>query len=216
MATSPSHKLGQLIGNLLEGMFIPLLQDVANRNNLYLDVVGQSRPSRKGKKINWIDRYGSTHDLDFVIEFGGEDHVVGRPVAFIESAWRRYTKHSKNKVQEIQGAILPIADKYSIECPFLGAILAGEFTAPSLIQLRNSGFTVLYLSYENLVSAFKDVGIDISFVENTSTQDLSEKVHAIESLSQEQLIHVRDILFTQYQKEINVFIKTLEEKIKSK
>ncbi len=50
MAISPSHKLGQLIGNILENLFVPLLQDIANKTNLYLDVVGQPRKARKGKK----------------------------------------------------------------------------------------------------------------------------------------------------------------------
>ena len=52
----------------------------------------------------------------------------GKPVAFIESAWRRYTKHSRNKAQEIQGAILPLAETYSESNLFLGAVLAGVFT----------------------------------------------------------------------------------------
>lgn len=214
MANSPSHKLGQLIGNLLEVMFIPILQDVANRNNLYLDVVGQSREFRPGKKINWMDSYGSSHDLDYVLEYGGSESTKGRPVAFIESAWRRYTKHSKNKAQEIQGAVLPIADKYSIECPFLGAILAGEFTAPSLNQLRGCGFTLIYLNYHDLVLAFADVGIDISFEENTPTLDLSQKVYALENISQEKLNYVTSQLFKKYNSNIQGFIIALESKIK--
>ncbi len=50
MAISPSHKLGQLIGSILENLFVPLLQDIANKTSLYLDVVGQPRKARKGKK----------------------------------------------------------------------------------------------------------------------------------------------------------------------
>ncbi|QMT05658.1 hypothetical protein [Enterobacter kobei] len=62
MAASPSHKLGQLIGNILESLFVPLLQEVADKSGLYLDVVGQPRKARKGKKITWEDAYGSTHE----------------------------------------------------------------------------------------------------------------------------------------------------------
>ncbi|QXF34614.1 hypothetical protein CE143_16680 [Photorhabdus luminescens] len=71
MAISPSHKLGQLIGSILENLFVPLLQDIANKTSLYLDVVGQPRKARKGKKITWEDTYGNTHDLDFVFEYSG-------------------------------------------------------------------------------------------------------------------------------------------------
>lgn len=213
MAASPSHKLGQLIGNILESLFVPLLQGVADKSGLYLDVVGQPRKARKGKKITWEDAYGSTHDLDFVFEYSGTDTTLGRPVAFIESAWRRYTKHSKNKAQEIQGAVLPIVNKYQIECPFKGAILAGEFTEPSLKQLQSSGFQVMYIPYKDFVAAFSKAGIDMSFDESTSEKVLSEKVGLIEQLEQTQLKEVKDCIFASNQKEINEFISALELKI---
>ena len=78
-----------------------------------------------------MDSKGNTHILDYVMEEGGSEAVQGRPRAFIEIAWRRYTKHSKNKAQEIQGAITPLAETYQDSHPFLGAVLAGEFTEPS-------------------------------------------------------------------------------------
>ena len=213
MATSPSHRLGQLLGNILESIFIPLLQDVANRHNMYLDVVGRPRDVRKGKKITWADAYGSSHDLDFVFEYGGSLTELGRPVAFIESAWRRYTKHSKNKAQEIQGAILPIADKYYIECPFKGAILAGEFTQPSLKQLEKCGFNVLFIPYSNIVSAFSCAGIDISFGEDTLELVLLEKVAAIEGLNQGQLTTIKDVIISSNRDSITIFMNELEGKI---
>lgn len=213
MATSPSHKLGQLIGNLLEEVFSPLLQQTADKSGLYLDVIGKSRKARKGKKITWDDAYGNSHDLDFVIEFGGSEEVIGRPVAFIESAWRRYTKHSKNKAQEIQGAILPIAEKYYVECPFKGAILAGEFTDASLEQLRSCGFTVLYVRYESIVSAFLNgAEIDISFGEDTPEGDLSRKVSLIESLSAEKMSKVKGEIIRDNSDEINSFMGFIKEK----
>lgn len=213
MAASPSHKLGQLIGNILESLFVPLLQDIANKSGLYLDVVGQPRKARKGKKITWEDAYGSTHDLDFVFEKSGSDTTLGRPVAFIESAWRRYTKHSKNKAQEIQGAVLPIVNKYQIECPFKGAILAGEFTEPSLKQLKSSGFQVMYIPYKDFFAAFSEAGIDMSFNESTSEKILSEKVESIENLQQIQLEKVKGSIFKSNQLGINEFITALELKV---
>ena len=45
---------------------------------------------------------GNVHDLDYVFEQGGTEATIGQPKAFIEIAWRRYTKHSRNKAQEIQ------------------------------------------------------------------------------------------------------------------
>lgn len=214
MASSPSHKLGQLIGNLLEITFVPIFKDIANRNNLYLDIVGQSRAARKGKKISWQDGYGNSHDLDFVFEYDGSETKLGRPVAFIESAWRRYTKHSKNKAQEIQGAILPITDNFSIECPFKGAVLAGEFTKPSLKQLESCGFEVLYIPYVTIVNSFLSVGIDISFDEQTPESDLTLKVINVESLTQNQLIMVSNKIIELAYNETKKFTTNLEIKIR--
>jgi len=167
MAESPAHKFGQIIGGLLESVIGPQLDDFSQRHGLYLDHQGRDRPARRGRKVTWQDQYGNAHDLDFVIERGGTDHVIGEPLAFIEVAWRRYTKHSRNKAQEIQGAILPLAEKHRWSSPFLGTVLAGVFTDGSLEQLRSLGFHVLYFPYETLVAAFGAEGIDIRFDEST-------------------------------------------------
>jgi hypothetical protein len=62
---------------------------------------------------------------------------LGMPAAFIETAWRRYTKHSRNKAQEIQGAIMPLVETYMKAGPFIGAVLAGVFTKGALMALNS-------------------------------------------------------------------------------
>ena len=86
MAESPAHRFGQLIGELLESVVRPQLEDFCRNQGLYLDHQKRDRPARSGKKVSWTDQYGNAHDLDFVIEREGTDHQIGRPVAFIESA----------------------------------------------------------------------------------------------------------------------------------
>jgi len=135
MALSPAHRFGQYLGNLLEALFLPELEGFCAEHGLYLDKHGD-RSARKGKKVTWVDKYENSHDLDFVVEKGGVEGSRGRPLAFIEVAWRRYTKHSKNKAQEIQGAVVPLSETFHWDMPFKGAVLAGQFTAPSLKQLR--------------------------------------------------------------------------------
>ncbi len=143
MAESNAHKFGQLIGDLLELALEPYLRRFALEHGLYLDKKGE-RKARSGKLLTWTDNSQNNHNLDFVIERGGTDEILGFPAAFIEIAWRRSTKHSKNKVQEITGAILPLAERYSYTSPFKAAILAGNFTKPSILQLESLGFCVLY------------------------------------------------------------------------
>src|SRR5262245_54716752 len=135
MAESPSHRFGQIVGDVLESAIRPVLQSVATDLGFYLDGKGERKARGTKRKVAWVDGKGNTHDLDYVFEAGGDADTIGTPQAFIEIAWRRYTKHSRNKAQEIQGAILPLAERYQDYRPFLGVVLGSVFTDGSLNQL---------------------------------------------------------------------------------
>lgn len=182
MAKSPAHRWGQIIGDALEEAFRPVFQAVASGHGLYFDFK-RKRPARPRLTVAWTDQYGNSHLLDYVLERGGSEAVLGLPVAFIETAFRRYTKHSKNKAQEIEGAIVPLVDTYSHLHPFRGAVLAGEFTGNSLTQLRSRGFHVIHIPYEDVLTAFDRVGIDASCEEETTDVDFQEKVDKWEALT---------------------------------
>ncbi len=182
MATAPGHRFGQIIGDVLEAAIAPLLAEFATEHGLYLDKKGD-RECRVGKRCSWTDLNGNTHDLDFVLERGGTQAKRGIPVAFIETAWRRYTKHSRNKAQEIQGAIVPLVETYRNAAPFQGAILAGVFTAGALDQLRSLGFILLYFPYETIISVFKRYGVDARYDEGTPDVDLERRIDAFNRLS---------------------------------
>ncbi|AMV26480.1 hypothetical protein VT84_18925 [Gemmata sp. SH-PL17] len=175
MAEAAGHKWGQFVGEYCESAIEPQLQAFADKHGLFLDKK-DPRPARSGKKLRWVDTFGNGHDLDYVLERGGTPEKIGTPIAFIESAWRRYTKHSKNKAQEIQGAILPIAEKHRFSAPLLGCVLAGDYTPNALAQLRSTGFKVLYLTYDSIVEAFATVGIDARYDEATPDKDHEAKM----------------------------------------
>ncbi|HVA80590.1 MAG TPA: hypothetical protein VNF29_06670 [Candidatus Binataceae bacterium] len=209
MAKSPAHRLGQIIGDVLEAAILPELGDFAARHRLYLDKKGR-RPCRSGIKCAWKDLNGNSHDLDFVLERAGTPQHQGVPVAFIETAWRRYTKHSRNKAQEIQGAIVPLAETHKNAGPFKGAILAGVFTQGALTQLRSLGFTVLYFPYETVVAVFLKFGIDVAFDEDTSEPELKKKIRAYEKLSPDQRADLSKTLLTANSSELGAFVASLE------
>jgi hypothetical protein len=190
VAVSFAHKWGQIIGNVLQASLREVMQQTADRHGLYLDYQ-RKRPARPGRKVTWQDRHGNTHDLDYVLERGGTDTVRGLPAAFIETAWRRYTKHSRNKAQEDQGAVLALAETYSHLRPFLGIVAAGVFTRASLDQLRSCGFTVAYLPYDTIVRAFAAVGIKAAFDEVTEEDEFREKVRQFEGLSPKQVAKIK-------------------------
>ena len=211
MAQSPSHKFGQIIGEILEAAILPLLEDVCRDCGLFLDRK-HSRPARGGlRKVTWKDAKGNAHDLDFVMELGGSEEVIGTPKAFIEIAWRRYTKHSRNKSQEIQGAIIPLAETFRSAHPFLGVVLGGIFTENSLNQLKSHGFQVLYFPYENIIQAFLAVGVDADFDESTSDLLLMRKVNKFKALSAKKRLLILDTLRSQNVKAIDEFVTSLKK-----
>lgn len=216
MAESYSHKFGQCLGDLLEEAMYPLLLSVAKDYNLFLDVKGE-RPTRSGVHLKWKDASGNNHLLDFVLEKGGTREVIGYPVAFIETAWRRYTKHSKNKAQEIQGALLPLYSTYSNYAPFLGAILAGEFTDPALKQLRSENFKVLYFPFALMIKCFKVGGFDLSFYEEkTEEETFRKKLLEWQNLSTAKKEKIKQCLIDLNKDEVDNFLKALTDSLRRK
>jgi hypothetical protein len=212
LAESPAHKFGQIIGDALEKAIEPILTKFAEEHRLYLDRKG-SRPTRAGNKVTWTDLYGNGHDLDFVLERDGARNRVGVPVAFIETAWRRYTKHSRNKAQEIQGALLPLVETYSANRPFIGVILAGVFTEGAVTQLRSQGFTAIVFPYESVIAAFAQVGIDADFDESTPDSEFADRVSAWNSLSAGKLRLVREGLVATNMTAVEEFVSALDRAI---
>lgn len=211
MATSQSHTLGEFIGAFFEDLMKEPIREFADKNGLYFDTIGL-RKARGGKKLTWTDVHGSKHDLDFVLEKGGTEETIGEPIAFIELAWRRYTKHSKNKAQEISGAVNPICEKYKLSKPFKGAILSGQFTENSINQLKSDDFHVLYIPFEKLVQAFRTHGFDIDFDEDSKEADIRKKYAAVSKICNKgSLEKVRKEILKLCEIEIKQFISELSQ-----
>lgn len=210
MAESLSHKFGQIIGDLLELAIEPHLEKFARKHKLFLDKEGE-RKARRGKKLSWTDGKANKHDLDFVLERGGTVNKTGIPVAFIEVAWRRYTKHSRNKAQEIQGAIIPLTERYKNSSPFVGVVLAGEFTDGSLNQLKSHGFGVLYFPYATVVKAFEKFGIDAASDESTSEKNFRKKIESWHKLQNK--TDVAKELLKLNKKNVDEFLSSLSKSV---
>jgi len=177
---SPGHKLGQLVGTVLQRALADPLRACAERHGCYCDGGGQRPGVRSGKKVTWVDASGNTHDLDFVFERGGGKTEPGTPVAFIEVAWRRYTKHSRNKAGELLGALLPLRETYP-STRFLGAILAGEFTPGGIKQLESAGVNVLHVDFETIRTCFESAGVVIEYPEKASIRRKRALSRSLES-----------------------------------
>lgn len=184
MAKSYAHMYGEILGDFFELSMIKYLRPTVESLGYYLDY-RHERPARNGQKeVRWADLGDNKHKLDIVIEEDGSEQVMGAPRAFIEMAWRRYSKHSKNKVQEISGAILPLIEKYKKSAPFYSAVLSGEFTSNALDQLRSQGFTVCYIDLNKMEEVFSPFGFTVIWSENTPEAAFKERVLKYQKLTQ--------------------------------
>lgn len=214
MAEAPGHLIGQLIGNVLEAAIKPYLQELADKHDLFLDSHGPRPGARDGLKLSWKDGLDNSHDLDFVLERGGTPSKQGQPAAFVEAAWRRYTKHSKAKAQEIQGAVLPVLAKWQNVKPAAGAIVAGEWTKPALQQLKSSGFVVLHLHFPTTVAVFRKFGINIAGVgSGTDDQFWQQQVDTYRAMSDVERGALAAALRTDHADGFLQFTEDLEERI---
>ena len=209
---SPGHKLGQIIGVLLQRTFKGLLLDFAARNDLYCDMAGPRPGVRKGRKVTWFDQSGNPHDLDYVLERGGSDTIGGVPVAFIEIAWRRYTKHSRNKAGELADALRPLAVSY-LTTRFVGTILAGEFSEGGIRQLRSAGIDVLALPFATIEAAFASEGARINYLERATLAEKAALNQVLESLTDAQLERIAGRLRGEISHEYKQFEARLSEAV---
>ncbi len=171
--TSAGHKLGQLIGDWFEEYFVfPLLIQVRSHLDLFLDNRFIDRPVR-GEKIVWEDGEGNSVDYDFVLELNGQSDRLGIPVAFVECAWRRGARHSKDKARDDSGKLLPMRGSYPT-ARFLGMIVAGDFTEPARELVSSRGIDLFYVPKDKVVQAFRESGLTVDYSDDAPE---AEKAH---------------------------------------
>jgi hypothetical protein len=207
---SYGHKLGQAVGVLLQNVLKQPLAAFAKANHLYLDSQEPRPGLRSGRKVTWTDNDGNPHDLDYVLEKAGTPDKQGAPVAFIESAWRRYTKHSRNKSGELEGALLPLRERYP-STRFLGVIVAGEYSAGGLAQLRSRGIEVLAISFETIEKVFAKNGLSVSYAEKAGPAEKEALARKIDALNKDALAKLTDDLWKAIEAEYAGF----EDKLKT-
>lgn len=214
--SSAAHALGEAIGKTFEDVAPSYAKPIIEECGYYYDYK-HPRPARNGNvKVVWEDINGNEHAFDFVAEEGGSEYEIGLPGAFIEVAWRKFSKHSKNKAQEISGAVLKVIDRYAHLSPFAGVILAGDFTDPALAQMRSEGFTVLYFPYDMIVGAFRTRGIDIEYDDSTTVREIKRRTDAIQAFSEREKREIAEYLRMANSDEVEAFERKLRHALSRK
>jgi hypothetical protein len=177
---SAGHKIGQIIGDWWETKVIfPLLSDVANKLNLYLDNRVLSRTCR-AEKVQWADSSNNIVDYDFVMEIGGSNSTKGIPVAFLESFWRKGARHSKDKARDDTNKLLPMREAY-VTSRFLAIAACGEFTEPARDYVRSRNVELLFISKENIINSLVNLGINVDYSDSLSEREKQKIAKALEN-----------------------------------
>ena len=112
---------------------------------------------------------------------------------------------------------MPLAETYQDSHPFLGVVLAGEFTEPSLEQFKSNRFNLIYCSYETMLQAFASEGLDVASEEDTSDGALQDKVVAFERLNQSQReqisAQIREVHSEQFRNFFNSLRNSLRRRV---
>ncbi len=183
--SSAGHKLGQLIGDWWETKVIfPLLSEVATSLGLYLDNRVVPRSCRSDK-VQWSDAEGNFVDYDYVLELGGNAENKGIPVAFVESFWRRGSRHSKDKARDDTNKLLPMRNTYPT-ARFLAIAACGEFTEPAKDYVRTRNVELFFVSKEKIIEAFKSIGAVVDYPDTLPEVGKVLLVRALEARFTEQ------------------------------
>src|SRR5262249_55116624 len=130
-------------------------------------------------KILWKDGNGNFVDYDCVLELGGDATTVGIPVAFIESFWRRGSRHSKDKARDDSGKLLPMWSTYPT-ARFLGIVAAGDFTSPARELVRSRGIDLFFIPKEKIIDAFNAHKLAIDYPDKASEEEKARLVNDFE------------------------------------
>ena len=230
-----SHRFAQELGSLLDDLvlnhlLLPRLKAFAEARHFYLDwkQTRHTRPARRGKDCGWTDKYGNAHDLDFVLESGGNDAVVGTPVAFIEAAWRRYAEPATPQGPETPGAIVPVVEQHGQSVPFVGIVLIGDGVGPSFSPFlspksaegtketqgtkatEGTTCTMLYIPYEDVVQAFHAIDLVMPFDGRTGTSCYAWAVQRLAMLGADERETLIGALEEVARDSIEAFMRDLE------
>ncbi len=66
--------------------------------------------------------------------------------------------------------------RYSNSSPFIGVVLAGDFTIGLLNQLKSLDFGVLYFPYDTVVKLFEKFGVNAASDERTPEREFRHKL----------------------------------------
>jgi len=105
------------------------------------------------------DKSNIEHEIDFVIM-----STKGDPLVLIDSKYIKYTKHAREKANEILMKLTSVREAHP-SVNMLIAVLAGSFTQDALRTLETRGIHVFHIPFDKLAANLRRYGICIDWPE---------------------------------------------------
>lgn len=104
------------------------------------------------------NKSGVEHEIDFVI--GTKE----RPLILIDSKYIKYTKHAREKANEILMKLTSVSETHP-SVNMLIAVLAGSFTPDAIKTLRGRGIYVFHIPFGRVAMNLRRFGIVVDWPE---------------------------------------------------
>ena len=198
--------IGEAIGSTIEKALHKSLSKICTDLNFELITTGSSKQESRSstKKLLISDEEGVKYNLDGIVV-----NSRRQPIILLESKWIRYKKHNRDKGSWIANSHREIKKRYPTIRGSL-ALLAGEWSKPSLEMLEQAQITVIRIEFDEVANRLLKDGIDIRWEEKDRSK--SEKAWLkFQKLDYDQINSIGSDLIKLVQTELETFMEVISK-----
>ena len=203
--TNGGSAIGEAIGAHMEASVQKVIKEfVANYGLRFISDLGKGQKPGSRKKLTLPDGKGNSFSIDGLVM-----DAKGHPLVLLESKYIRYTKHNKDKGSWICNVHSALRGNFkSIKSSI--AVLAGNWSAPSLEMLTKSKVQVFLIQFDTICTLLDEYGIDFRWKENDAeSAQLAWEIY--DALSEEQKTEIGERMVDQIKPSLCKYLKSVFE-----
>lgn len=208
--TNGGSAIGEAIGAHMETSVQKVIKEfVANYGLRFISDLGKGQKPGSRRKLTLPDGKGNKFSIDGLVM-----DAEGHPLVLLESKYIRYKKHNKDKGSWICNVHSALRGNYkSIKSSI--AVLAGNWSAPSLEMLMKSRVQVFLIQFDAICTILDEYGIDFRWEENDAdSAQLAWEIY--DALSEEQKTEIGERMVDQIKPSLCDYLKSIFENQQSR
>lgn len=146
--SNSASALGEAVGHVFED---------AVQRNLMPAIAERGFQARPESMLNGSD---NKYQIDLVVRDGSN-----KPVVLVETKYIRYKKHNRDKGSWLCTAHYNLKKSHP-SIRKLTAVLAGNWSAPSLEMMRSFGIEIIRIPFDHFVGVLRSYGVEFDWPEN--------------------------------------------------